>query len=179
VKRVIICLVILILPWPGTAAARGLVLRPVPLPGGTTAAVPPGAPQPNRSGMQCVWCSLETLGRMHGVKALYGLTKTHTWPSGPGEVAQVLRRRDVRFRQTTNATLAMVRDACERGLGCLVDVHNGRHAKVVVGFDEKRRKVWIIDNGGPFSCQIHEWSLDHFRNEFSGWVCVIYPGGAR
>lgn len=127
---------------------------------------------PNRTGSQCVWSSLETLARQHGITQLYNLTSNHRGLSGPGEVESLLRSRQVRFKQTTQGSMEFLRAA--QGYGCLIGL-DGQHA--VVCADVSADKVYILDNMDS-ELKIRAWSMEKFRSRWDGWAVVIYPNGS-
>lgn len=129
---------------------------------------------PNRSGSQCVWSSLETLARHHGISAAYDLTARYGGTAGPGNVQAALSARRVKFKQwgPGPTDISRIKEACESGLYCMIGVH-GVHAIVCCGCDD--RVVSVIDNCGPKALQTQAWTLERFRNSWDGWVCVLYP----
>lgn len=133
---------------------------------------------PNRSGSQCAWCALETLGRHHRIPALYGLTQTRHGTTGPGEVARVLGQLGVRHLQNPlgngGNAVHFVKTAGEKGLGCLVGLGHS-HAVTCAGIDGDQ--VIIIDNAGPKALQEQRWTVEQFRARADGWCVVVYPDG--
>jgi hypothetical protein len=126
----------------------------------------------NKSGSQCVWCSLETLARYHKIERLYDLTKKYKHASGPGEVARVLKDRDIKFFQTEKKDISFLEEYVKnRKLGCGVGL-NGTHAVNVVHFDKDIVK--IIDNSDR-SLKIQTWSMKRFISQWDGWAFVLIP----
>jgi hypothetical protein len=132
---------------------------------------------PNRTGSQCVFCAIETLARHHKITQLYDLTQKYRGPSGPGQVAAILKARGIDFNQRWPGQPyeSFIKKACAYGYGCLVSVGHGRHAIACVGCDETH--IYVIDNGPNRETQA--WSWQRFRGTTDGWVCVIYPWNAR
>jgi hypothetical protein len=136
----------------------------------------------NRSGSQCVWCSIECLGRYHGVKEVYEgngrLTKSYTWATGPREVYQVMRTRypTVRWKQITNHDIRFIkRYVTELKFGVALGVPG--HMLNVVHYDEEARIVKVIDNCGPKALKVQDWTLDRFNRFWDGWAIVVFPPG--
>lgn len=133
---------------------------------------------PNRTGSQCVWASLETLCRHHGITAGYDLTASYSSSTaGPADVARALDRRGIRYRQQGpgQQQSGLVRAAGEAGLGCMVGL-SGRHAVVCCGMDGD--SAIILDNMGPHAGQVVSWPRERFQPSYDGWCVVVYPPGA-
>lgn len=138
----------------------------------------------NKSGSQCVWCSIECLGRHHKIKELYEdnrrLTLHYTWATGPGEVSRVLSGRypEVHWKQIQNrASLKpfLRKYVAEKKLGVGLGIPG--HMLNVVHFDEAAGIVKIIDNYGPKALQIQDWTMEKFDRLADGWAIVIFPPG--
>ena len=136
----------------------------------------------NKSGSQCVWCSIECLGRYHGVKEVYEgdrrLTKTYTWATGPGEVQRVMSGRysTVRWKQITNRDINFIKKyVTEQKLGVGIGIPG--HMLNLVHYDEEARVVKVIDNCGPKALQVQDWTLDRFNRLWDGWALVVFPPG--
>lgn len=131
----------------------------------------------NQSGSQCVWCTLEMLGRFNKVRGTDGLTRQYKHATGPGEVNRVLTRRGVKFRQVTGKDMDFLEEwVANKKLGCGIGV-DGRHAILVCHF-ERGKSVKVIDNGDP-QLRVQTWDWSRFTRHFSGWVFVVFPDTAE
>lgn len=131
----------------------------------------------NRSESQCVWCTLEMLGRFNKVRGTEGLTQQYKHATGPGYVNRVLTQRGVKFKQVTGKDLDFLEEwVTKNRLGCGIGV-NGNHAILVCHF-ERGRLVKVIDNADP-SLRIQTWEWERFIRLFSGWVFVVQPDGVE
>lgn len=134
----------------------------------------------NKSGSQCVWCSIECLARYHGVKELYEgdrrLTKTYTWATSPGEVNRVLKSKypTVKWKQIQNGDTNFIKKyVCEMKLGVGFGVPG--HMLNLVHYDEQAGIVKVIDNVGPKALQVQTWSMSKFRQLWDGWAVAVFP----
>ncbi len=138
----------------------------------------------NASGSQCVWCSIECLGRYHKVKELYEgdtrITKYHTWATVPFEVAQVMKTKypSVKWTQITsrNETNSFIKKyVTEKKLGAGFAISG--HMLNIVHYDEAAKTVKVIDNLGPQALKVQEWSMDKFNRVAVGWALTVFPPG--
>jgi len=127
----------------------------------------------NRSGSQCVWCSIEVLARYHKIEALYTLTQKYKHATGGGEVSRVLNRLNIKYTMQDEGerNTQILIDACEKGWGAGVGLH-GTHMVNVVHF--KDGVVKIIDNSDS-SLSIRSMSMNQFLRAWDGWVVVLVP----
>jgi hypothetical protein len=129
----------------------------------------------NKSGIQCVFATTECLGRYAEEPKLINLTDSPDCQSysGPGDLAMKLRRRGVKFEQTTsyNDRHLIIKAVVEERRGCLFDIPG--HAMTLVHYDEKAGIVKYINNSDR-KLAIRTWTMDEFNRHFQGWVCVIY-----
>ncbi len=102
----------------------------------------------NRPPGRCGWCSVETLGRHHRIKPLYGLTERHDCVAGPGDLTVTLDGLGVRYRLQARGErdLALLRSACRDGLGAVVGFRplfpgGGGHIVTLVDFGDDFVKV--------------------------------------
>ena len=125
----------------------------------------------NKSGNQCVWCSLEMLGRHNGSKGCEGLTDVYKDATGSGEVRRVLTQRNVKFLQVENrrdySFIKKWVNTEKKGVGIGV----GHHMVLVCGFKENQF-VKVIDNANS-KLPIETWSWDKFTRRFDGWAIVV------
>lgn len=134
----------------------------------------------NKSGSQCVWCSIECLSRYHGVKDIYEgdrrITKTYTWATGPGEVSRVLKGKypTVKWKQIQNGDTTFIKKyVTDMKLGIAFGIPG--HMLNLVHYDEAAGVVKVIDNGGSKALQVQTWSMSKFRQLWDGWALVVFP----
>lgn len=140
----------------------------------------------NKSGSQCVWCSIECLARYHKVTDLYEgdrrITKHYTWATGPAEVYLVLNARypNVGWAQLSNRNEVksfLKKYVTEKKLGVGFSVPG--HMLNMIHYDETNRIVKVIDNIGPQALEVQEWSMEKFENLSQGWALTIFPPGYK
>lgn len=136
----------------------------------------------NKSGVQCVWCSLETLGRHNGVPNTYDLTDKYKQATHPGYVAEVLNERGITFKQINAGRFASTRFIREyvvkKKYGVAVGLQ-GTHMVTLVHYDDDKNIVKVIDNGGPDALKIQTWTMEKFNQRFDGWALAIFPLDAK
>lgn len=129
----------------------------------------------NKTGIQCVWASLECLGRYAGERKLTDLTSLPDCKSysSPPSAARKLRELGVRFEQTVSrGDRSLIRRAVvEERRGVLFDIPG--HAMVLVHYDEQRGIVKYINNSDS-SLKVRTWSMEEFNRRWDGWVCAVY-----
>jgi hypothetical protein len=140
--------------------------------------IPRGDRVKNYTGVQCVWSSIETLGRWAGERRLVDPPLTSRKDcksySGPGLSSSVLNSLGVRFRQTygnKEEGLVMIREAMADGRGALFDVPG--HAMVIVHFSEKEDRVCWIDNSDN-TLKAQTSTVERFMKRWGSWVLVVY-----
>jgi hypothetical protein len=127
----------------------------------------------NKSGSQCVWCTIEMLGKLHGVKGVSGLTDEYKHATGPGEVNRVLTQRGVKFKQVTGKDYDFIKEwVADKKMGVGIGV-NGNHVILLCHYEENKL-VKIIDNADK-SLKIQTWDWNKFTKRFDGWAFVILP----
>jgi len=151
----------------------------------------------NGTGIQCVWSSIETLGRWAEEpklinQPLTGRSDCKSY-SGPGLAARKLKELGVRFEQVSNgqdrqSSIALMKRATSEGRAALFGVPG--HAMVCVHYDETSDTVKWIDNS-DCSLKVQTTTIRRFNDMWDGWVLVIYadndiipqkvtgPGAAR
>ncbi len=133
----------------------------------------------NKSGSQCVWCTIEMLAKFNRIPKANDLTQTYKHATGPREVAQVLTGRGVKFKQSIRKDEGMLEEyVAKRKLGVGVGVNHGTHMILVCHFDRQAKIVKVIDNSDR-SLRVQTWTLDQFRKIWSDWVLVILPDGDK
>jgi len=131
----------------------------------------------NRSGSQCVWCSIQCLALYHGVKDIQHLTDRYTWATGPGEVSRVLGGYpNVKWKQIQNGDINFIKKyVTEKKLGVGLAIPG--HMLNLVHYDEEKGIVKVIDNCGPRALQVQDWSMSTFKRKWDGWALVVFPPG--
>lgn len=132
----------------------------------------------NRTGTQCVWSSIEMLGRWAEEPKLVNPPLTsrrecQTY-SSPSLAARVLGDLDVRFEQTygdREKGVALIKKAMAEKRGCLFSVP--RHAMVLIHYDEDENIVKWVDNS-DVSLKVQTTTVDRFHRMWDSWVLVIY-----
>lgn len=136
----------------------------------------------NKSGSQCVWCSIECLARYHKITDLYEgdrrITKHYTWATGPGEVYRVLNSRypKVKWAQMSNRYTVknfLRKYVTEKKLGVGFSVPG--HMLNMIHFDETKNIVKVIDNAGSKALEVQEWSMEKFDRLAQGWALTVFP----
>jgi len=133
---------------------------------------------PNYTGVQCVWASIEMLGRWAEEPRLVNPPLTSRADcksySSPELASQVLTRLGVKFEQSYNNTtkgVALIKKAMEEGRGCLFSVTG--HAMVIVHYDEEKGIVKWVDNSDS-TLKVQTMNMERFRSVWTSWVLVIY-----
>jgi hypothetical protein len=130
---------------------------------------------PNKTGIQCVYSTLETLARFALEKKLFNLTERPECQgfSNPNVVNGLLKRIGVKFEQTTNRNdrRLLVKGCTLERRGVLFDIPG--HAMTLVHYDEEKRIVKYINNSDR-TLAIRTWSLDTFNQKWGGWVLILY-----
>jgi hypothetical protein len=129
----------------------------------------------NKSGIQCVWATLETCGRFAEEPKLIDLTNKKDFQglSNPLTTSVKLKNLNVKFEQITNKTdrSLIIKSVVEEKRGCMFGIPG--HAMTLVHYDEKEKIVKYINNSDP-TLAIRVWSMDQFNKSWNGWICVIY-----
>jgi hypothetical protein len=130
----------------------------------------------NKTSIQCVWCSIECIGRYAEEAKLINLTDDKDCKSyaGPGSAAWKLNQRKVRFEQVEDKQRGreLIRKAVVRERrGVLFSVPG--HAMNLVHYDEEKKIVKYINNSDR-SLKIRTWTMDEFERRWEGWVLAVY-----
>ncbi|RDJ35618.1 MAG: hypothetical protein DWQ19_12435 [Crenarchaeota archaeon] len=133
---------------------------------------------PNRTGIQCVWSSIEMLGRWAEEPKLMDPPLTSRPQcksfSSPSLSAKVLKELNVKFEQTygdRQAGIALIKKAMKEGRGCLWDVPG--HAMVLIHYDEEADVVKWVDNSDS-RLAVQTTTIDKFKRRWGSWILVIY-----
>lgn len=132
----------------------------------------------NHTGIQCVFSSIEMLGRWAECQQLISPPITSRSDcksySGPNDAGGKLKRLGVKFEQTSQGRepgLALIRKAMQEGRGCLFGVPG--HAMVLIHFDESKNVVKWVDNSDR-SLRIQTMTTKRFFERWDEWALVIY-----
>lgn len=132
----------------------------------------------NYTGIQCVYSSIEMLGRWAEEPKLTNPSITSRKEckgySGPKQAAYILNNLKVKFEQTwgnREKGLELIKKAMKEGRGCLWDVPG--HAMVLIHYDESQNKVCWVDNS-DYSLRVQQTTVDRFKQRWNSWVLVIY-----
>jgi len=130
----------------------------------------------NETGIQCVWASVECLGRYANEPKLIGLTSHPDCKSyaSPSSLAAKLKKLGVTFEQTTNRSdkSLIIKSVVKDRRGCLFAIPG--HAMTLVHYDEQAGLVKYINNSDK-ALKIRTWTMKEFNQRWDGWICVVYP----
>lgn len=132
----------------------------------------------NGTGIQCVWASIEMIGRWAEEPKLMDppLTSRGECKSyaSPQSADKVLTSLNVKFEQShgnRQEGLALIKKAMAEGRGALFGVPG--HAMVLIHFDEKNDVVKWVDNS-DHSLKIQTMTVEKFNKRWDSWVLVVY-----
>jgi hypothetical protein len=153
-----------------------VVLGPVP----TTCAEVPIAHEnriSNRSEGRCAWCALETLGRHHGLKALYDLAERHTGRATPTDLEAVLDDAaiDYRIQPIGTRSTTILRYAIRENRGAIVgfrELRPGIGSHMVTLVDFTSTEVRVIDPN-DLDGRIRTMPLKRFLSWWDGFALVL------
>ncbi len=131
----------------------------------------------NKTGIQCVYCSLETLSRHHKIVRGYDFTDKYKSFSCPEFVEIVCKERNIPVRQVRDRVAGVVflkKYVRDDKLGCGVGL-NGVHCVTIVHWDEGKKLVGMIDNMGPKALEVQIVPMDAFKAAFDGWAFAVIP----
>ncbi len=126
---------------------------------------------------QCVWSSIQNMGRQIGEPKLFNLTKDPRCQGGanPSDVHRVLTALDVKFEQAhgnRKDAYKLIEKGLSEGRPCIIS-YGRAHVINVVHYDPSANKVGVVNNHGDrFQTQYH--TLSEFDRLFKGWVCIVY-----
>lgn len=132
----------------------------------------------NYTGIQCVWSSIEMLGRWAEEPKLINppITSRPNCKSyaSPSSASERLNSLNVKFEQTNSnreAGIRLIKKAMDEGRGCLFDVPG--HAMVLVHYDENNDVVKWVDNSDT-RLAVQTMNISTFNKRWGSWVLVIY-----
>lgn len=128
----------------------------------------------NRTGQQCVWCTLESQARHWGYTSLFDLTTTYTGRTGEQEADYVLLSRGFKtyVGWAGSQDWASLENASRRHWPTSVAVHPYH---MVLLIDVTPTTVTIIDNGGDKALEEQVWPRSYFASIWTGWFITL-PG---
>lgn len=130
---------------------------------------------PNYTGIQCVWVSIEAIGRYAEEPKLINLHEDPECKSyaSPTSAARKLKKLGVKFEQTTSKSdkSLLIKSVVQERRGCLFAVPG--HAMVLVHYDEEKGVVKYFNNSDS-TLKIRTWSIDEFNRRWDGWILAIY-----
>jgi len=136
---------------------------------------------PNRTGCQCGWSSLETIGRSEHITELYDITREQEGYIDCGSAARVLTDKGVKFveqEQGNKDTAILEKYVRGKHYGAAVGLH-GTHMITLVHYDPKKGIVKVIDNCGPNALVIREWTMEKFLDNWDGFTIVPLPQNGK
>jgi hypothetical protein len=132
----------------------------------------------NYTGVQCVFASLECLGRWAEIKALTDPPLTSRADcksySGPSDAAAKMTRLGVRYEYSyrdRDKSVALLKRAMADGRGVLFGVPG--HAMVLCHYDEAAGVVKYINNSN-YRLPVETMSMRDFNRKWDTWVMVVY-----
>lgn len=132
----------------------------------------------NYTGIQCVYSSIEALGRWAEEPKLTDPPLTSRSDckgySGPERAGGILRGLGVKFEQTygdREKGIRLIKRAMIEGRGALWDVPG--HAMILVHYDEDQDRVCWVDNSDR-SLKVQETTIGKFKKRWGSWVLVVY-----
>jgi hypothetical protein len=133
---------------------------------------------PNRTGVQCVWASIEMIGRWAEEPKLMNppLTSRRECKSysSPSLAASVLHSLNIKFEQSFGNPedgIRLIKKAMTEHRGCLWGVPG--HAMVIVHFDEEKNIFKWVDNSDR-TLKVQTSNMKYFERMWDTWVLVIY-----
>jgi len=129
---------------------------------------------PNRTGIQCVWCSFETIARYAQEIRLYDLTRMKEYQSyaGPGAARTMLERFNIKYEMTTKGDRNLLIKGCQiERRGAVFSIPG--HMMTMVHYDERIGVIKYINNSDP-QLKIRTWSMNEFNKRWDGWAAIIY-----
>lgn len=132
----------------------------------------------NYTGIQCVYSSIEMLGRWAREPKLTNppITSRSNCKgySGPSRASEVLNELGVKFEQTygdKNKGRKLLKKAMKEGRGALWDIPG--HAMVIVHYSEEENRVCWVDNSDR-RLKVQETTIEKFEKRWGSWILVIY-----
>jgi len=132
----------------------------------------------NYSEIQCVWASIEMIGRWAEEPKLTNppITSRRDCKSyaSPGLAAERLNELGVKFSQSykdRSRGISLIKRAMAERRGCMFGIPG--HAMVMVHYDERANIVKYVNNSDR-SLKIQTTTVNEFNEMWDTWVLVIY-----
>ena len=132
----------------------------------------------NYTGIQCVYSSIEALGRHAKEPKLINppITSRSNCKSysDPYRAGNILTNLNVKFKQeygNKNKALEFMKSSLLEKRGTLFSIKG--HAMVAVHYSESENRFCWIDNSDR-SLKVQETTIDGFKRMWTGWILVIY-----
>lgn len=129
---------------------------------------------PNRTGIQCVWSSIETLARYCGEERLYNITYNDNYKSyaSPNSTRRMFEKYEIEYEMTTSTKdrSLLIKGCVMENRGCGFGIPG--HVMTMVHYDEEKGIVKYIDNSDP-QLKIRVWSMSEFDRRWDGWAFII------
>jgi len=133
----------------------------------------------NHTGIQCVFASIEMLGRWAEEPKLTNPPITSRSDcksySGPSDAARKLTKLGVKFEQSYQSReegIRLIKKAMKEGRACLWGVPG--HAMVLVHYSEEEDRVCWVDNSDR-TLKVQTTTVASFKKRWDSWILVIYP----
>ncbi len=133
----------------------------------------------NHTFIQCVYSSIEMIGRWAEEPKLVSPPITSRWNcktgSSPGTAGRRLRAIGVQFYQVTNkkqGRALLHRAVAIEGRGALFDIPG--HAMVILHFDRVKGIVGYVNNSERRTLKVHLITMEDFEKMWGGWVLVVF-----
>lgn len=129
---------------------------------------------PNRTGIQCVWSSIETLARYCGEDRLYDLTYNDNYKSyaSPYNARRMFEKYGIEYEMTTSKSdkTLLIKGCVIEKRGCAFGIPG--HVMTMVHYDEEKKIVKYIDNSDP-NLKIRVWNMSEFNRRWDGWAMIV------
>jgi hypothetical protein len=126
---------------------------------------------------RCGWCAVETLGRHHKIKVLFGITEKNATRTDPEDLEEALTKLGVPFRvqHRGNLSQTILQNAIKEKLGAVVgfrELHPGAGGHIVTLIDFGPKEVRVIDSNDA-DRRTRTMSLDRFLFWWDGFALVL------
>lgn len=132
----------------------------------------------NYTGIQCVYSSIEMLGRWAEEPKLVNPPITSRPEckgySGPSQAAKILSNLQVKFEQSYGNKIKgieLIKKAMKEGRGALWGVPG--HAMVLIHYSEDENRVCWVDNSDS-KLRVQQTTISKFQERWNSWVLLIY-----
>jgi hypothetical protein len=141
--------------------------------------IPPTCRIKNQPPGRCGWCSLETLGRYHRLKALYQLSDKNASRCSTQTLLTMLDRLSISYRVQMCGEFSqdILHYAVSQGLGATVgfrELHPGAGGHIVTLVEYTEDVVRVIDSNDQDG-RIREMSTARFLYWWDGFALVLEP----